>query len=305
MLRINNMGLRLDRQLKVYHASVAIGQIIKDQSFKSREQLRQQGAVKTGAGGGPERAISFTGDIRVAQSICVGLGAIVRISLDDLDTQTLISELRIAAPKAFHMLWNEGLRDIRGRLAPKDTLELYLTFLNTGYGTREIFDPAFVGTSVRMFQSSDLSLLDSIGIVSARLDAGTLVFPRTSDDFSSILSRNITFEIQEPIFERGFTPYSDCRLKEDDIKSSLRYKIYRVENDSITDNFFVENNFVSYLKALNEFRVWSNNAVVRGSIQEEDNWSSICLYTLPAIWDKIGVYSFYPYFEYPDLIDNI
>jgi len=142
MLKINNLGIHLDVDLLVYHASLAADAIKRDGAFRSRFELRQQGLVKTGAGGGPENAISFTGDVRVAESICVGLGAIVRISLGDLKIQDIIDELHLSAPKALKILW-EDLKHIR-QLDPKDTLELYTLFLNVGYSTRELFDPAFV-----------------------------------------------------------------------------------------------------------------------------------------------------------------
>jgi len=302
MLKINNLGIHLDVDLLVYHASLAADAIKRDGAFRSRFELRQQGLVKTGAGGGPENAISFTGDVRVAESICVGLGAIVRISLGDLKIQDIIDELHLSAPKALKILW-EDLKHIR-QLDPKDTLELYTLFLNVGYSTRELFDPAFVGTNVNMFRQSTLSILDSIGIVRARLKAGTIIFPRDSESFRSILSseRDI-FDIKEFTFERGVTPiYSDPLIKYEYLNSN---NIEIIANENPTLETLKTKGFVSYLSALDEFRVWDSRSIDKDSILKEDSWSDICLYILPKIWRKSGIYSFYPYFNYDDLASKI
>ena len=302
MLKINNLGIHLGHELLVYHASLATDTILRDGAFKSRYQLRQQGAVKTGAGGGPEKAISFTGDVRVAEAICVGLGAIVRISLGDLNIQNLIDEFRLSAPKALNSLWND-LRHIR-RLDPKETLELYTLFLNVGHSTKELFDPAFVGTSVRMFRQADLSILDSIGIVSARLKAGTIIFPKNYGCFKSILSTNRDiFDTNEIIFEHGATPlYTNPLIKPEYIKID---NVKVIENEELTSETLKTKGFVSYLDALNEFRVWNTLSIDEDSIFREDSWSDICLYRLPQIWDKGGIFSFYRYFNYGDLDSNL
>jgi len=302
MLKINNLGIHLDNDLLVYHASLAADAIKREGAFRSRFELRQQGLVKTGAGGGPEKAISFTGDVRVAESICVGLGAIVRISLDDLKTQEIIHELHLSAPKALNSLWGD-LKHIR-QLDPKDNLELYKLFLDVGYNTRELFDPLFFGTNVNMFRQSSLSVLDSIGIVSARLKAGTIIFPRDSESFRSILSsKRDIFNIDEFTFEHGVTPvYSDPLIKYEDLKSN---NIEIIENENPTLETLKTKGFVSYLPALNEFRVWDSRSIDKDSIFKEDSWSDICLYSLPEIWRKSGIYSFYPYFNYDDLASNI
>ena len=305
MLQLSPLGLQLDHPLFVYHASLDAFKINKEDRFKTRKEL---GDSKVGAGGGPNTAISMTGDKRVAEAICMGLGAIVRISVGDLSTLELIDEFKLAAPRAY-MLFTNDLQ-ITTQRSIEDTVELYKLFLAMGHGTREIYDPVFFGTYARMFSQGELSQLDNIGIVTAKIEKNSFIFPRERMDFGAICQTPFDFAVNERTLE--YKRDVDLSKYYDNVDLSKYYdkgylkpqfnhliKIvdpYKVPKGTNIDSL----NFVSYMKGMNEFRVWNPQfGFKRDSIRYHEGYHEI----IENITTKST--SFHPYFENKDLDGNL
>lgn len=304
MLKLSPLGLQLDHPLYVYHASLNALKICKDDQFKTRKEL---GDSKVGAGGGPNNAISMTGDLRVAQAVCIGLGAIVRISVGDLSTLELIEEFKLAAPRAYINFTNE--LQITTQRSVEDTIELYKLFLAMGHGTREIYDPVFFGTYARMFAQGGMSQLDNIGVVTAKIEKDSFIFPRKSSDFGAICQTRFEFAVDEFNLESEQSPNFSQHYAKGHLKPEFNQLIQIVEPYKLTKETDIESlNFVSYMKGMNEFRVWNPQfGFKQDSILYREGYHDI-LEDPPTNfkkWRAINIRSFYPYFENLDLDGNL
>lgn len=88
-----------------YHATTALG-LVSRHGLKSRKQLDQ---ALHATGGGPDEAVSFTLDVRVARSIALGLRTFARCARGELSLGDLIIAMQRVAPKG--TAWK--LKDMR------------------------------------------------------------------------------------------------------------------------------------------------------------------------------------------------
>ena len=108
-LQPNDRGFRWNRGTKVYHTTLALDAVLSE-GLKSRRDLSERVHA---TGGGPDEAISFTTDIRVARAICVGLVTLAKIAKGQMLLGDLVISASSVAPEASRLtLADMKLREI-------------------------------------------------------------------------------------------------------------------------------------------------------------------------------------------------
>ena len=301
MIKIDALGLHLDNPLKIYHASLNATAILNDQRFKKRKELKSN---KVGAGGGPDDLVSFTGDARVAEAICVGLGTFIRIGVGDLQFEELLDEFKRSCPTAYSSFMSRFHSSVFVSPSINDISSLYKEMLSEATWTREAFDPVFFGTEARFFSDGDLTQLKNVGYLSVNLKPNVVIYPQNSSDFDSLSPYRRRFEFSK----NSYSVYDDwCPpIRMDDIKHELRHlfeisKDFQVKDRLLKAEYSV---FAQYLYALNEYRA-TQDALDIESLFLQKSLLDIYLDDLPRLWKTSDIKSFYPNFEYKQIANNL
>lgn len=299
MIKIDALGLHLDSPLKVFHASLNASAIIRERQFKTRKELN---STKVGAGGGPDDLVSFTGDERVAKAVCVGLGTFIRLGIGDLTLDALLEEFKLACPNAYADFRKRTKIESQDAHDLSRCSSLYKYMLGYAESFKEALDPVFFGTNAQMYSEGTLEQLDDVGYLSANISSNVIIYPNVMSDFQNIIPTN------RPCFamSRGLRISNDIVEKPIYVKSEYRSnfeiaKDYQVENRlSVAKASF----FAEYLESLNEYRV-TQNALDPSSVFLEKSLFDLYTYDLPRLWKSDDILSFYPYFEYKQIGDNL
>ena len=301
MIKIDALGLHLDNPLKVYHASLNATAILKDQRFKTRKELKSN---KVGAGGGPDDLVSFTGDARVAEAICVGLGTFIRIGVGDLQFEELLDEFKRACPNAYSSFMSRFKSSIFVSPSINDISSLYKEMLSEAAWTREAFDPVFFGTEARFFSDGDLTQLENVGYLSVNLKPNVVIYPNTSSDFDSLSPYKRVFEFSKNYYSVRDGWYPPTQMEY--IKHELRH-LFEISKDfQVKDRHLKAEDsvFAQYLYGLNEYRA-TQDALDIESLFLQKYLFDIYLDDLPRLWKTSDIKSFYPNFEYKQIADNL
>jgi hypothetical protein len=145
-------GFLWPKEAPVYHATTALRAIVRD-GFKTRRELGGANML----GGGTDTAISFTLDLRTAESIAIGLRTIRRITLGEIGLGDLIIQAAEVAPQALAkarkdiqlntgastpeevVLFDRGMRKIRWYASPTGD-HMALGELSTEWLTKVVSD---------------------------------------------------------------------------------------------------------------------------------------------------------------------
>ena len=97
-------GLKLSQPMTLYHATVQADKVLKSGGLKTRSEL--EGLNMTG--GGTDKAISMTGDARVAAAIVTGLITICGLARGEISIRKVIQAFMQKCPKAFKAMQEGG-----------------------------------------------------------------------------------------------------------------------------------------------------------------------------------------------------
>lgn len=97
-------GLELSQPMTLYHATVQADKVFKSGGLKTRSEL--EGLNMTG--GGTSKAVSMTGDARVAAAIVTGLVTICGLVRGEISIRKVIQAFRVKCPKAFKAMEENG-----------------------------------------------------------------------------------------------------------------------------------------------------------------------------------------------------
>lgn len=102
--RFSRAGVAWKPETPVFHATTALQQVLRD-GFKTRRALEaEQGVRAQAAGGQHDLSVSFTTDVRVAESICVCLEVVGQLSRRSLQLSKLAWLAQQQLPKAYGSL---------------------------------------------------------------------------------------------------------------------------------------------------------------------------------------------------------
>lgn len=102
--RFSRAGVAWKPETPVFHATTALQQVLRS-GFKTRRMIEtEQGGRAQAAGGQHDLSVSFTTDVRIAQSICVSLEVLGRIARRDLLLVDLAQLAQQQLPKAYRQL---------------------------------------------------------------------------------------------------------------------------------------------------------------------------------------------------------
>ena len=97
-------GLELSQPMTLYHATVQADKIFESGGLKTRSEL--EGLNMTG--GGTDKAVSMTGDARVAAAIVTGLVTICGLARGEISIRKVIQAFMQKCPKAFKAMQESG-----------------------------------------------------------------------------------------------------------------------------------------------------------------------------------------------------
>lgn len=102
--RFSRAGVAWKPETPVFHATTALQQVLRS-GFKTRRALEaEQGVRAQAAGGQHDLSVSFTTDVRVAESICVCLEVVGQLSRRSLQLSKLVWLAQQQLPKAYRSL---------------------------------------------------------------------------------------------------------------------------------------------------------------------------------------------------------
>ena len=294
MIQIDALGLHLDNPLKVYHASLNATAIIRNREFDSTDTREDTKAL-----------VSFTGDTRVAEALCVALGTVIRLQFGDLKFDELLDEYKLACPKSYKAFTSRYRRDIQHPLNPDNAALLYQYMLFNAAAEHEAFDPDFFRKDSSVYSHEDLTQLKDIGYVSVNIKPDVVIYPYDSRDFDDLLKKDRVFEFAKTSFglsTQVVRPISKQQIT-DRYKPLLSEKSFEISKDyQVKDRRSVANDleFAEYSKALNQYRV-TQDALDLGSLFYQKSLLDIYLDDLPRLWSferkSSEIKSFYPYFN--------
>ena len=321
-VKLSSLGLSLPRPLRVFHAGLN-SKLICEHGFKFRKELNT-----SGAGGGPDDAISFTGDARVAEAVCVVLGTLIRLFNRNLHPRELLEEMRIACPKALSQKLSSLSKELQDYFVEDcnndfcsdefitNFVDFYRDILLFAQFNKEAYDPYIASVDEEQYRSGGLDQIINVGYVVSYIPSESIIFPASGDlsqfgkDFFSYSRRGETTSLSEQNIKRGRVAKSGYYLLKEQNLSTAAKSIIEIASP-YTPEIVDLNSLqpVSYLDSMNEYRVWSKESinnnphffrtqVVRYVLEMYDD-------TLPVLWGTDRVKSFYPYFEQKTLLENL
>lgn len=321
-VKMSSLGLSLPRPLRVFHAGLN-SKLICEHGFKFRKELNI-----SGAGGGPDNAISFTGDARVAEAVCVVLGTLIRLFNRNLHPRELLEEMRIACPKALSQKLSSLSKETQDYLLEtcnnescsnkfiEHFVEFYRDILFFAQSNKEVYDPYIASVDEEQYRSGGLDQMMSVGYVVSYIPSESIIFPASGNlsdfgkNFFSYPLRGETTSLSEQNIRLGRVAKSGYYLLKEHNLSTAAKSIIEIASPytpDIVDLDIIQP--VSYLDSMNEYRVWSKDSINNNQLCFRTQVVKYVLEmyedTLPVLWGTERVKSFYPYFEQKTLLENL
>jgi len=321
-IKMSSLGLSLPRPLRVFHAGLNVN-LICENGFKFRKELDV-----SAAGGGPDNAISFTGDARVAEAVCVTLGTLIRLFNRNLHPRDLLEEMKIACPNGLSEKLSTWSKDVQNRFLTEcdeefcsdkhieDVVGLYRDVLSYANYKKEVYDPYIATVDAEQYKREGIDQIKYLGYVASYIPSSSLIFPssgssvefrgffkyRLTGDLTALSEQNLRLK---RIDSSGYFSRLPLEYLSDEAKHIIEAASPYVINTVDFDTLFP----VSYLDSMNEYRVWNKNSINNNDFNLKTQTVKYLLEmyedTLPALWGTDRVKSFYPYFEQKTLLENL
>lgn len=297
-------GLRLVKPMQLFHATVASSAVLESGGLRSREDL---GGLNM-TGGGPDKSISMTGDIRVAEAVVLALVTTCRIAQDEITASELLDAFRRISPRGHSNFVSQknAYKDIKNaRFKGYDLFNLYRDILMFGnVFDQTVYDPVLVSTDLSFFDAPSEDLINNICVLSCDLSTRARIVPR-NHRFRQLPGQlnYVQFPVDESNIVRGKTSsgWGDFRYKD----GVSEYLFRGAQGHSLAVEIVHEpitgpvRTNVSYLEQMDEFRVWDSSLL--SNYVEGECGPDI----LERIQDRTGQDVFYPYFKELTIEDNL